>query len=272
MKVLMGFLILFFVSCKEKKKQEASVRTDTVTTTVADTLQKTTSANAYAAPSSEDTDFKAPKLPSFKNPSGVYHSILPYDDSSKLEQTVKFYDNNTFRLQEKYLGGKKDSTVITEGTWAPSNGFIWLYKEQVVWGRYKWKGDTLQYFSPPSKKSYAMLPLSDVMSNVVWQNKKKEGAVLYAIGNEPSWTIEFDNKDTIRFLLSDWKTPLKIKLTESAKASDTTFYVAQTDSSQLKITVLPFFCRDGMSAYVYQNKVQVQYNHQTYKGCGVLYR
>jgi hypothetical protein len=268
MKVLTGLWLLFFISCNDNKKDETSVRSDTLTT-VSDTLQKTTSAGNYAAQANDDTGLEVPKTPAIKNPSGFYQGVLPYDDTSKMEQTVEFFNNNTFRLQEKYPG-KKDSVVITEGTWMPSNGFIWLYKEQIARGRYKWKGDTLQYFSPPSKKTYTMHPLSDVMGNVVWQNKKKEGVLLYAIGNEPFWSVEFNNKDTVSFQLSDWKSPLKIKLTESTTSNDTTFYLAQTDSTQLKIMVLPYFCTDGMSDYVYQNKIQVQYNHQTYKGCGVL--
>lgn len=277
MKALIGFWILFLISCKSGPKQETTVSSDTETTTTSDTLQKTTAASAYAArpravPTDKDTDLQTPKVQAIKRPLGVYKGLLPYDDSSRMEQTIKFFNNNTYRLQEKYAGGKKDSIVITEGTWAPSNGFIWLYKEQVVRGRYKWAGDTLQYFNPPSKKTYPMHPLSDVMGNVTWQNKEKEGVVLYAIGNEPFWSLEFNNKDTISFLLSDWKGPLKIKVTEATTASDTTVYLAQTDSSQLKITVLPYFCSDGMSDYVYQNRVQVQYNRKTYKGCGVLYK
>jgi hypothetical protein len=272
MKAWTGILLLFLISCNDNKKAGTTVHTDTVMTS-SGTLQKTTSAGNYTARSNqpnEDTGLEIPKPPAIKNPSGFYKGLLPYSDTSKMEQTVQFFNNNTYRLQEKY-SGKKDSVVITEGTWMPSNGFIWLYKEQVARGRYKWKGDTLQYFNPPTKKTYTMHPLDDVLGNVVWQDKKKEGAVLYAIGNEPFWSVEYDNKDTVSFQLSDWKSPLKLKLTENTTSNDTTFYLAQADSVQLKIMVLPYFCTDGMSDYVYRNKIQVQYNHQTYRGCGVLY-
>ncbi|MGN6163751.1 MAG: copper resistance protein NlpE N-terminal domain-containing protein [Flavisolibacter sp.] len=271
--------IVFFFSCNNGE-QKTVTNTDTTETT-SDTLQKTTSENAYAIQQKDaDTIVKRtydteaaikPVTERVKNPSGIYQALLPYQDSVKIEQTIKFYSNNTYQLQEKFLP-ERDSVVITTGTWTPSNGFIWLYNDQVVRGRYKWQGDVLQYFDPPHKKTYAMHKLNDVLENDVWKNKKEEGVVLFGIGNEPFWSIEFNNKDTISFLLSEWTNPVKMKLTETTNASDTTIYLAQNDSSQLKLMVLPYFCNDGMSDNVYQNKVQVQYNHKTYSGCGVLYK
>jgi len=272
-------LIVFFFSCNNGKQE--TIATADTTKAASDTLQKTTSENAYAIqPKDADTiadksfDTEAaikPVIEHIRNPSGIYQTVLPYLDSVKIEQTVKFYDNNTYQLQEKFLP-EKDSVVITTGTWTPSNGFIWLYNDQVVRGRYKWKGNTLQYFDPPNKKSYSMNKLNDVLDNNVWKNKKAEGVILFGIGNEPFWSVEFNNKDTISFLLSDWTGPVKMKLTRTTNASDTTIYLAQNDSAQLKLMVLPYFCSDGMSDNVYQNKVQVQYNHKTYNGCGVVYK
>lgn len=264
-KVVIYSVTVFFFSCGNHP--------DPVIPTSTDTLKKFSSSNAYATPAAQDTvALMKPKTEKIKNPVGIYHVILPYNESSRIEQTVKFYTNNTYRLQETFSENKKDSTVVTEGTWAPSNGYIWLYKEQVVGGRYKWKGDTLQYFNPRYNKNYKMHKLSDVLGNNVWKNKKNEGSILFGVGNEPFWSIEFNNKDTLSFLLSEWKSPLKMKIAEATTGKDTTIYLAQNDSIRLKVIVLPFFCSDGMSNYVYQNKIQVQYNNQTYSGCGILYK
>jgi len=202
-----------------------------------------------------------------KNPKGIYQVGLPIEGG--VEHTVAFYSNNTYQLQEKY---KNDSTVITTGTWAPSNGYIWLYKDQVVRARYTWSGNQLQYFSPALKKNWIMKHLQDVMQNRNWQNKKDEGILVFAIGNEPFWSAEVNNKDSISFQLSEWPTPLKLKINSSEINKDSTVYSAQNDSLSMRLVILPFFCSDGMSDMVYKNKIRLFYNSKVYTGCGVQYQ
>lgn len=270
------FLIISFAFCNNRKA-ETITTTDSVSAK-ADTLQGSASAEAFGNETTKTVVTKdtvaIPKTRSkpIRDPSGIYQGLLPYDDSSKVEQTIRFYNNHTYRLQEQFRPNKKDSIIITEGTWTPSDGFIWLYKEQLAYGRYKWKGDTLLYFNPKYNKTYAMNKLTDVLDNKVWKNKKAEGILLFGIGNEPFWSIEVNNRDTISFLLSEWKNPVKMKLEQTRTAEDSTIYTAQTDSATIKLIVLPYFCNDGMSDNVYQNKVLVQYNKQMYSGCGVLYK
>jgi len=268
------FIVAFSFWACNNNQQQAINNSDTAVMH-ADILQKITASNAYADEPNITTDTVAiakPEQESIKDPSGIYRVILPYNDSIKFEQIVKFNNDNTYRLQEKFMPGKKDSLVLSEGTWAPSNGCIWLYKDQVVAGRYKWKGNELQYYDPQYKKTYAMHPLSDIMSNKTWKDRKEQGFVVFGVGNEPFWSVALNNNDTISFRLADWDDAVKMKVSEAKMASDTTVYLAQNDSSKLKLMVLPYFCSDGMSDFIYPNKVQVQYNHQTYRGCGVLYK
>ena len=262
-------LVILFFSCNNRKQGTVAIADSLVTSS--DTLQKTTSSEAYAEEQGQkaNTDAAlAPQIKPIKEPSGIYQTQLPYNDSSKMEQTIQFYANHTYHLQEKF---KKDSIVLTKGNWTPSDGFIWLYKDQLAYGRYKWKGNVLQYFDPRYNKSYSMQKLTDIMSNSVWRNKKTQGVVLFGIGNEPFWSVEL-NKDTVSFLLSEWEEPVKMKREETNQAQDSTIYLARTDSTRLKLIVLPYFCNDGMSEHVYPNKVVVQYNKQTYRGCGVAYQ
>ena len=100
--------------------------------------------------------------------------------------------------------------MITTGNWAPSNGYIWLYKDQVVYSRYTWSGNQLQYFSPVLKKNWGMRHLQDVLQTKTWQNKKGEGAIVFAIGTEPFWSAEVNDRDSIFFQLSDWANALKL--------------------------------------------------------------
>jgi uncharacterized membrane protein len=53
--------------------------------------------------------------------------------------------------------------------------------------------------------------------------------------------------------------------TASASA-DSTVYTADNDS--LLVTVYPLFCSDGMSDFLYTQKIKLVYKGQTYTGCG----
>ncbi len=269
-------LLLFICSCADHRQQnEANDQADN-TISQTDTLQGSVSSNSYAAKPTEAEEVPdaviKPKPEQLKSPVGIYRVVFPLDDSLRVEQTVKFYNNKTYQLQERYPANKKDSMVVIQGTFLPSNGYIWLYNEQVARGRYKWKGDTLQYYDPVYKKSYSMTKLQDVLVREVWQQKKAEGLVLYGVGNEPFWSLEINSNDTISFRLADWEQALKLKRKETVSVRDTTIYLGQNDSSQIRLMVLPYFCSDGMSDFTYQNKILVKYNNQTYSGCGVVYK
>ena len=231
------------------------------------------SAKAPAVLPSEDEPEDEPVVkiaPKLKVPSGVYTTLLPFD--GKIEQTVSFNKNYTFQLQEKYLDTPTDSTVVTTGTWSPSDGFIWLYKDQLVRGRYNWSGDTLEYFSPYFKKNFTMHKLEDVLTSSVWQNRYNDGTQLYGIGTEPFWSVEVSHADSISFLLSEWSSPVTLKASEMFHSKDSALYKGYNDSTQLSIVVYPFFCSDGMSDIVYKNRIRVQYNRKVFEGCGVKYK
>lgn len=260
------YCFLFLLSaCTLPEEKEIEATEKKLDTTVIQTVGN------YTA--NRDTAVKSLILPApkkIKKPSGIYHAQLPYD--GKMEQTVAFYNDNTYQLQEKYSQGKKDSIVVIEGNWAPSDGFIWLYRDQVLRARFNWKGDSLQYFSPLLKKSFTMIPMKDVLENQTWANRKKAGTLLYGIGNEPFWSVEYNSSDTVSFQLADWTQPVKLKMNNTSNSKDSTAYTAGNDSVQLKLTVYPFFCSDGMSDFVYKNKIRVEYNNQVYHGCGIRYQ
>jgi len=205
-----------------------------------------------------------------KNPTGIYQTRLTYKGG--IQHTIAFHNDQTYQLQEKFITASKDSVVITKGNWSPSDGFIWLYKDQVVNGRYRWKGDTLQYFSPLTKQSFSMHVLTDASKIGAWSKKADLGVSVLGIGNEPFWSIEIMRQDSISFTLPEWKQPLILKISSTSSNSDSVAYVAKNDSTNLRVTILPFFCSDGMSDYVYRNKMRVWYNDQVFEGCGVVYK
>lgn len=261
-KFIVAFLV-FFSACTlpaERAAKEAEKKVDTA---------MIHSSDARAAALDTMNSVSLPPVARVKKPSGIYQAVLPLNE--KIEQTIAFNNDLTYKLEEKYLN-KKDSIVVTEGNWTPSDGFIWLYKDQVVRGRYKWEGNTLQYFSPQLKKTFSMKRLEEASQNVAWRSKGREGVVVFGVGNEPFWSVEYNRADTISFLLSEWDHPVKIKVNSFFSTDDSTGYTAQNDSVQLRVTIFPHFCSDGMSDFTYRNKLKVVYNHQVYHGCGIIYK
>lgn len=258
-------LSVLFAACTGGQRQK-SVETNTPSVSV----QLSSSSDNQLAKA--DTPYsEAPSLRSMKKPSGIYRFTMPYNNKWKIQHTVQF-TGAEFQLQEKYIGDKSDSIVISRGIWAPSDGYIWTYKDQLVRGRYKWQGETLVYFSPRLKKLFPMEKLPSAMNNKPVSEKRANGSRLYGVGTEPFWNIEANATDSISFMTADWKQPLKVKITNMMISGDSTIYHAIYDSVELRILSLPYFCSDGMSDFIYPNKILVQYNGKQYSGCGVLFR
>ena len=266
--VIYGCVLLFSCGTEPKETAVSNPSTDTVITPASlDTPTSRADTNLSFAKEDVLAEEPAP-LPPMKRPSGVYRFLLPEEGGQKILHTVSFLPG-TFRLQEEY-GDKRDSVVVTNGTWSPSRDFIWLYRDQVVRGRYTWQGDTLQYYSPRLKKSFPMEKLTSIRTREVWQQKKEEGAVLYAVGNEPFWSAEITTGDTLVVNMPDWNAPLRVKVQVDNTAADSTVYTAINDS--LQVAVFPFYCSDGMSDFLYTQRVKMIYKGQAYKGCGEKFR
>lgn len=198
-----------------------------------------------------------------RSPKGIYLVLLP-----SVEHIINFHADHTYILEEK----KGDKIVRISGDWKPTNGIIWTYRDQLVQGRYNWQGDTLAYIDTKNETTNKMEKLTSVLENNVWRNKSKEGVEFFGVGNEPFWSIEVDEQKAISFQLSDWSRPLIFKPVSPIINSDSIVYNLSSESAAIKITVLNQFCSDGMSDYIYDNKVKVLYNKQTFTGCGILYK
>ncbi len=260
---LLGTILIYLSSCTLPEEKEIPIARP-----VTNSVQLHTN-DSNAANQDDTSPLPIPPVRVIKRPYGIYQGVLHVN--GKMQQTIAFYPDYTFQLQETYPVKKEDSVVRTSGNWSPSDGYIWLYKDQVVRGRYKWKGDTLQYVTPAMRKSFSLNHMSDAMDNETWKAKKKEGMELFGTGTEPFWSVAYQ-QDSISFQLADWTQPLHIKLSKTLRTSDSVAYYADNDSTHLSVTVFPYFCNDGMSDFVYSNRVRILYNNQVYKGCGMLFK
>ena len=266
--VIYGCLLL--CSCGQEPKEPAAptLSTDTAIVASAPAAASDTNKADLDFANDETPEEKPPAPPPVKRPLGVYRFMLSDETGEKILHTISF-SPGAFRLQEEY-GTQKDSIVITEGTWAPSRDFIWLYKDQVMRGRYTWQGDTLQYYSPRLKEKFPMRKLEPAAGNDLWQRKRADGALLYAVGTEPFWNAEITGQDTLVVNMPDWNAPLRLPVNAASTTTDSTVYKTENDS--VRVTVYPLFCSDGMSDFLYTKKVTLTYKGQSYRGCGESFR
>ncbi len=253
MKYLPVVLLVFLFGCTgdvavstgpDSVKQDGVIMNDTTTMTL-DTFQKNT-----------------------KTPAGIYNVVLPCADCKGLEHTVLFNSNLSYRLEETKLG-KRNNVTKTEGLWRATDGKIFLYRNDTVQARYTWQGDTLFYLQPDNH-AIALRKLPAATDNPAWQQKKEEGVLFYGVGNEPFWDVSI-NKKTIAFATAGWSKPQQFKRSKDFNSGDSVIFIGTADSTTIKVAILNVFCSDGMSDYMYTNKVQVTYKGQMYNGCGTSF-
>lgn len=251
-----------------------TVKADTIVAAEDTAIQQPEKPVTTATNTEDEKDDIPPPPPYVKTPSpkGIYYALLPCEDCKGIEHIVAFYPNNTYRIEEKKLEADSVQFAVTTGDWKPTDGVIWLYKDQVVKARYSWKGDTLMYLMPSLKKSIALHQMTPITDNEVWQNKKKKDISFFGTGNEPFWSIEISNKNAITFYLVNSGEPVTFLPTEPVRSKDSIVYHIQNDSTTLRAVIYHQFCSDGMSDFIYNEKVSVQYNGQTFNGCGMLYK
>ena len=207
-------------------------------------------------------------------PSGAYQGIFPCKDCDGIQQTILFNIDKTFR-EEQMIWSKNDNPRISEGTWQRKNGKIELTQNNKQVIDLIKKRDTLFAVNIDgvvvnNSSKYILTKRSLADNNPVWNRKRLEGVDFEGTGNEPSWNLEIDYEKSILFKLADWKKPVIAGIGKPLINKDSTIYKLKSDTTNWSITILPQFCNDGMSDYLYQYKVNVKYNGILYKGCGVM--
>ncbi len=255
----MLFLLTIFNSCNEGGEQKTEYASDT--TKVQDTAI-TIKESVIGA-----------ELPD-SLPSGTYQGVFPCKGCEGIQQTIVFKDDKSYE-QEQVVWSKNSMPETSEGTWQLKDGKIELSQNNKTAISLIKRKDTLFGISIngiPVNDSYKyMLTKRKLASiNPAWNKKRSEGIDFAGSGNEPFWNLEIDNEKFIQFKLADWKNPVTAPAEKPVVNNDSIFYNIKKDSSSWTITIFPQFCSDGMSDYLYQYKVTVNYEGILYKGCGIM--
>ncbi|MEO8762910.1 MAG: copper resistance protein NlpE N-terminal domain-containing protein [Ginsengibacter sp.] len=264
MKIALYFLFIIMViySCDEGvSKQETVYVNDT--TRVQDTV-------IFLKDSVAATTF-ADSLPS-----GAYQGMFPCKGCEGIQQTILFNDDKSYR-QEQLVWGKDATPKTSEGSWRRKDGKIELSQNNKIAIVLMKKMDTLYGVNVngilvSDSAKYILTKRKLAANNAVWNEKRSQGIDFTGLGNEPFWTLEIDNEKFILFNLAGWKKPVIVPIEKPVINKDSTLYTLKNDTTKWTITIFPQFCNDGMSDYLYQYKVQVNYQGTLFKGCGILFK
>jgi uncharacterized membrane protein len=108
------------------------------------------------------------------------------------------------------------------------------------------------------------------------QEKMKQGIDFYALGSQPSWSLDINFDKFMRFksltALAELNTPPGRE--EKAQDADVTSYRARTEDGMLIVTILKGPCEDTTSGETFPLKVRVDAkytadtNYMQFEGCG----
>ena len=203
---------------------------------------------------------------------GIFQGVFPCVNCDGILQTVLFSKDHTY-TQEQIKWDKNEEPTRGRGQWRINGNTIELFQNKQMAAEMTLKGDSLFVtkisgipLNDPGK--YLLTRHQLAAGQPVWHQKKLKGIDFVGMGNEPFWNAEIRGK-RVSFKLMDWKKPIIANMGEMEKNVDSTAYYLQTGNKKWSLKILPHLCTDGMSDFIYEYKVEVNYDGTIYKGCGI---
>ena len=206
---------------------------------------------------------------------GIYSGFVPCTDCEGIATYLSLKPDMTYRIEETHKG-KKDSAVVTNGDWTFENGKISLVENGKSRVSYLAQSDRLVQLGLEDKPiggnlgDKFILTRNEVANNPTWKDKKAAGVHFVGLGNEPFWSLEVDKNKGVTFNTPEMKTPVQVTYSDPTVTSNTRNYHLQTGNIVLDVIISQQFCSDGMSDFIYDYKVEVEYKGRKYSGCGSM--
>ena len=206
---------------------------------------------------------------------GIYGGFVPCADCEGIITYLLLNPDMTYKLEETYF--KKDEKVFrTNGIWKMDKGKVVLYDSNNVRlsflteGKKLWQLDSEGNRISGNLGDKYVLDRKEISDKTALKEKTDAGIDFIGHGNEPFWSLEIDKGNKITFNRPDMKEPLSLPYTEPTKSSGNRDFHLETEEAKMDISISPQFCSDGMSDFIYEYKVSLQYKGKNYSGCGVL--
>lgn len=224
---------------------------------------------------------------------GVYSGNLPCGNCPDIQYRLSLFRDGSYEESVRYPA-TSSTPVMTGGTYTiTDNSILKLSGRSYSMGVFRIMPGALQMLDAnghdiPAAQSerYLLNKLSrdtqftldepeKIITAPLKRKKYHQGITFYAMGNEPSWSLDIAKGKSIVFKALDG-TELQSPYTESVKAMDANvkMFQVQTESGTLRIQLIRQPCHDPMSGeeFGYQVSMDVKLNNENeirhYEGCG----
>ncbi|GGO86785.1 hypothetical protein GCM10011348_38480 [Marinobacterium nitratireducens] len=101
-----------------------------------------------------------------------------------------------------------------------------------------------------------------------WAAATMRGVDFRGVGNEPGWSIEIDDGNSIQLVTGYGERTINTPAPAPRFEAGIVHYDVRTGAHEFKIEIEPVACRDSMSGEAFEAKVRVSLGGSRYQGCG----
>lgn len=201
----------------------------------------------------------------------VYSGVMPCADCPGIESTVVLNEDSFEELN--HYQDRGDNLYRVEGTWTLTGDTLKLYRiESEIHKAFMFSRDQiklldrkLQPITGELEKNYT-LDRSPEQESIRSSHSKlrEEGIDFLASGNEPFWTIHVNFDGRLLYKTPGSEMPYPFSEFEEIVEDQKTIY----STDEMQITIIPGYCRDSMSGFLFTHQIDVQTGEQNLTGCG----
>ena len=224
-----------------------------------------------------------------KGVAGKYGGYLPCADCPGIEYTLTLYRDHTYS-ESLFYTDRSAQAVVRSGAFAIDGEMVILDKRDAGMkffarhprgllmldtNRNIITGDLSERYRLSRKVQYGgAMQNTDTLMRM--QEKMKQGIDFYASGSEPTWSLDIDFDNFMRFRSLTAIPELNTPPGREAKAqdADVTRYRARTEDGMLIVTIFKGPCEDTLSGETFPLKVRLDAkytadaDYMQFEGCG----
>jgi heat shock protein HslJ/uncharacterized membrane protein len=220
---------------------------------------------------------------------GTYVGKIPCADCEAIQYSLELFQDKTYKSTLTYLG-KSHTPVSHEGNFTTKGNIIQLDDNAGSMNYFQKVEDGFLLLDKNGKviegdlaNNYKFIPKTEVSENKessgmqkILLKKQAENIDFYAIGNEPSWSLDMDFDNVMRFkTLNGIEYSAPAVTPVLAQDHNVKRYRAITESGEIIIQIIQGDCTDTMSGQKFSYQVTVDYKtsketeYTSFKGCGM---
>jgi len=208
---------------------------------------------------------------SIENLPAVFSGVLPCADCPGIESIVALYDDRFEELS--HYRDRGNNLYQVDGNWALTGDTLKLYRvEDEIHRAFLFSREEIrlldldfELITGDLEENYKLVR-SQEEESIRSRHKefKIDGFDFLASGNEPFWSVQVNFDDQLLYKTPESERSFSFSEFEEIVEDQKTIYSA----ADIQISIIPEYCRDTMSGFLFTHRVEVQTNGQSMTGCG----